>query len=278
MFMRRPHQGFTMVELLVTISIMAILAALLLPAVTLVKNKANQATNGNNQKQIVAAMISYQGEYDQRWPLAVWGANVLIPVATTAPALTGATGRLVAYASMETVAALAQLPNKIFMAKGQKELVVGGAANTYPHLLSTYPNFGSSQWSSRNAGGGEIAWAYDFCAPVRVSSYRVILADRGNWHKTRVLAVVSDTSIRVFDAGTGTDGDTFGMNGAVIPANTIGATVNLDANFGGANGEISGSLQDFIYTGAGDGGTVASPLAAGNTLTSNGDARRAWVK
>jgi len=272
----RTRQGFTLIELLVVISIIAILAGLLLPAVTLVKNKANQTANGNNQKQIVTAMVAYQGDYDGSFPLASVGAAGAV-IATGTAGGSAANGRLVAYASMETLAAVTQLPNGIFKAKGQTQPGVGGTNGSAPAKVITDTNFGASPWSSRNpAGNGEIAWAYDWCAGGEVASYRIIMADRGNWHKKKVLAVAADSSIRSLNTTTtGTIGETLNMAAAPVPILDGGSTSNTDAIGCGPDGSDVPTTVDGIYQSIGDGGAAATP---GNNSTANGDGRRAWVK
>ena len=55
-------EGFTLTELLVTISIMAILAALLLPVLGRAKNSASKATDINNLRQIMTALQLYAND------------------------------------------------------------------------------------------------------------------------------------------------------------------------------------------------------------------------
>jgi len=59
---RRPVSGFTLVELLVVIAVMAILAALLLPALSGAKSKAQSISCLSNLKQLAVAAQAYTAD------------------------------------------------------------------------------------------------------------------------------------------------------------------------------------------------------------------------
>jgi prepilin-type N-terminal cleavage/methylation domain-containing protein len=66
---RTARHGFTLIEMLVVISIIAVLAAMLIPAVSFVRRRANDVKCANQLKNgIGAAMLVYMGEYDDKFP------------------------------------------------------------------------------------------------------------------------------------------------------------------------------------------------------------------
>jgi len=65
--------GFTLVELLIVIAIIAILAAILLPVLQKAENRAQEATCISNQKQLATAWVMYAGDTSDACACNNWG-------------------------------------------------------------------------------------------------------------------------------------------------------------------------------------------------------------
>lgn len=66
--MKTPPTGFTLVELLVVIGVIAVLAAILAPVMLTAKQTAMRATCQSNLSQIARAFNVYLGDYDSCYP------------------------------------------------------------------------------------------------------------------------------------------------------------------------------------------------------------------
>jgi prepilin-type N-terminal cleavage/methylation domain-containing protein/prepilin-type processing-associated H-X9-DG protein len=63
--------GFTLVELLVVVAIIALLITLILPSIGAMLDKARQAQCSSNQRQVGAALMTYAAEREGRIPVSV---------------------------------------------------------------------------------------------------------------------------------------------------------------------------------------------------------------
>ncbi len=86
---RRPRSAFTLIELLVVVAIIAILAALFLPALAKAKNKAHMVEEMSAGRQLASGMQMYAGDFNDSvfvgydnlavTPLDSWGQPVGAP-------------------------------------------------------------------------------------------------------------------------------------------------------------------------------------------------------
>ncbi len=262
------HAGFTLIELLVVISIIAVLAGLLIPAITLVRAMAFKISDGNNLKQVMTAMIAYQGSEGSP-PIAATSATSAASLYATG-AVGAAEARAITVRSFEVLADTMQLPNGIWKARA----AIGNGPTARPDRLDP-----ASPWGT---GAAVISWAYDWCLPGECVSYRTVLATRDPavYRNQLVMAVAIDSSThelkRVLPAGaTATSAGNQTDGSAASP--TI---FNPDAS-GDDRDSGAGTTADAIFNGEADalaGAIVADIPPAGPFKPGSGSARRAFLK
>ena len=67
---RSSNVGFTLIELLVVVAIIAMLAAMLLPALSKAKMKGQEAACRSNLKQMGLSFIMYLNDHGKTYPIA----------------------------------------------------------------------------------------------------------------------------------------------------------------------------------------------------------------
>jgi type II secretory pathway pseudopilin PulG len=245
----------------VVISIIAILAGMLLPAINMVRESARKSSCGNNQRQIVLAMLVYANENDGLWPVRPTATGGAPYTANSTPPATETT-----VGSFEFLAAQTgkEMPNKVFSCPSEPTYKPTSPVNANLDYMTATVN---SQWaidaiatSSKMPG-----YVYDWSVPANASSMRVVTADRGyeiKAHKKVVMACFGDGHVSNLKQSSTAPG------GTVTPPLGASATTvsfpNPDA--------LDGANIDNVYDDNND------PAAPAMTTPGTGSLSRAWVR
>ncbi len=97
--MKRTTKGFTLVELLVVIGIIALLISILLPSLNKARETANRAKCASNLKQIGTALRVYETQNNGQYPRSVYNAT-----SATANFVTWGSGATASFTSADTFA------------------------------------------------------------------------------------------------------------------------------------------------------------------------------
>jgi len=169
----KKRAGFTLIELLVVVAIIAILAAMLLPALARAREKAKRAVCIGNLKQLGLILYMYANDYDGFFPT-----NVPMNATSghdTSKSLNILTGQY-DYNPSDPLSTTPEREGPVYV-QNASVFICPSASNT-----DEPSKYGIIHWTLSTGGTFErratCSYAYAFPLNVKTSSETVIMADR----------------------------------------------------------------------------------------------------
>lgn len=182
-----PHasSGFSLVELLVVVSIIAVLAGMLLPALGLVRTQARSMTCAANLRQIGYAYTAYAADYDGAvMDSAAWGAG--LPLVRWSDHVADYTdGKRSGNGSGNVDTAQRQIVANCPEWKPLSSWELGYGANRTPD--APYNPSHTNRWDYGNLNGNERHFTF---SRISHQASRLMVCDSNDWHTLAVVVNV----------------------------------------------------------------------------------------